>query len=566
MIMKARTNLLLLAVLGALALYGQAFAQWAEPVPLTEINTDYHDKASFLSFDGLTLYFVRMDGPGWHYARIYQATRPEPFGPFTSIEEISTLNYSGGHVSSPWVSPDNLRMYYYRTESPGISRIKLSERRSIDDPWQPGTNLNELNVLGSVANPTLAEDELMIIFSGYNLPGGQGQYDIWMATRPSRNTSFSNVTNLTEINSPATDVHPSASPDGLTLYFASDRNGIGQLFKAIRKSLDTPFGSSEHLSFFDSPGNSLWYPSISSDETALYFVRCPDGGMADIYVSYISEADTYYVDAVNGNDLNNGLSPETAFATVQKGIDSSEGGFNVLVYPGLYTEQINFSGKAITVRGIATSAGIPILENPGDFAVSFYHNEGTDSILKNFVIRNSFIAIFIAGGSPTISNVTVVDNKSGIEAYADSEPDINNSIFWNNTEVDLYQCQVRYSCTIEADADEGNINTDPLFVDPNNGDYHLRSERGRYWPEHDIWVLDKVTSPCIDGGDPTADPSSEPMPNGGRINMGAYGGTPYASMSEMPCLDADVNRDGVVDITDLVTLMENWLDAAGWIE
>jgi len=103
--MKARTNLLLLAVLGALALYGQASAQWAEPKSIAEINSDYHDKSPFLSYDGLTLYFSRQDGPGWHYTRIYEATRPEPFGSFTSAEEITALNYSGGHVDYPWVSP-----------------------------------------------------------------------------------------------------------------------------------------------------------------------------------------------------------------------------------------------------------------------------------------------------------------------------------------------------------------------------------------------------------------------------------------------------------------------------
>ena len=564
--MRMRTNLLLAAALMLLAFCSSTLATWADPVSVAEINSDCHDKSPFLSYDGLTLYFSRQDGPGWHYTRIYQATRPEPFGSFSLAEEITALNYSGGHVDYPWVSPDNLGMYYYRTEPGSIGRLKITERASINNPWEPGVNISELNVLGDLANPSLTSDELMIVFTSRDIPIGRGGYDIWMAARPDKNSPFTNAINLTEINSSMLDAHPSISPDGLTLYFDSDRNGTSQLFKATRESLDAPFDNIEHLSFFDSPGSSLSYPSPANDETTLYFVRWPENGMTDIYVSYSYEATTRYVDAVNGNDLNNGLSPETAFATVQKGIDSAEGGFNVLVYPGLYTEQINFSGKAITVQGIATSAGIPILENPGDFAVSFYHDEGTDSILKNFVIRNSFIAIFIAGGSPTISNVTVVNNKSGIKAYADSEPDISNSIFWNNTEVDLYQCQVRYSCTIEADADEGNINTEPLFVDPNNGDYHLRSERGRYWPEHDIWVLDKVTSPCIDGGDPTADPSGEPTPNGGFLNMGAYGGTPYASMSEMPCFDPDVNQDGIVNSLDLAELIDEWLDAAGWSE
>jgi len=56
-VIKTRTNLLLLAALVALALYGQAFAQWAEPKSIAEINSDYHDKSPFLSYDGLTLTF-----------------------------------------------------------------------------------------------------------------------------------------------------------------------------------------------------------------------------------------------------------------------------------------------------------------------------------------------------------------------------------------------------------------------------------------------------------------------------------------------------------------------------
>ena len=239
-----------------------------------------------------------------------------------------------------------------------------------------------------------------------------------------------------------------------------------------------------------------------------------------------------YVDARRGNDNNQGLIPENSFATIQRAIDAAANGDTVLVYPGLYSEEINFLGKALVVRGVtAGTLGIPVLQNPDDFAVSFYSGEGPDSILKNFVIRNSFMAVFIARSSPTIRNVTIVDNTYGIEAYVRSEPDISDSIFWRNSGGDLFGCQARFSRTSEAGQGQSNITADPLFVDPNSGDYHLLSERGRYWPEHDVWVLDRVTSPCIDAGDPNADPSDEPMPNGGRLNMGAYGGTVQASVS-----------------------------------
>ena len=84
------------------------------------------------------------------------------------------------------------------------------------------------------------------------------------------------------------------------------------------------------------------------------------------------------------------------------------------------------------------------------------------------------------------------------------------------------------------DKNAGNINKDPLFADPDNGDFHLKSKYGRYVAQGDDWVTDSVTSPCIDTGDPDEYPRAELTPNGNRINMGAYGGTPYASLSGWP--------------------------------
>jgi predicted outer membrane repeat protein len=99
----------------------------------------------------------------------------------------------------------------------------------------------------------------------------------------------------------------------------------------------------------------------------------------------------------------------------------------------------------------------------------------------------------------------------------------------------------------------GNIDLDPAFADPGywadpndpnrpgdpndpntiwvDGDYHLKSQAGRWDPTTDSWVIDDVTSPCIDAGDPNSPVGDEPQPNGGRINMGTYGGTREASMS-----------------------------------
>ena len=162
----------------------------------------------------------------------------------------------------------------------------------------------------------------------------------------------------------------------------------------------------------------------------------------------------------------------------------------------------------------------------------------------------------------------------GIGCFSDSSAEITNSVVWGNTSPTGDQIAatqgastltVTYSnvaggqakahidsgCTLNWA--EGNIDADPLFArpgywadahDPNvavephepdavwiDGDYHLRSETGRWDPGSESWVQDEVTSPCIDRGDPNSPIDDEPDPNSGTVNMGAYGGTPKASMS-----------------------------------
>ncbi|MBW8038861.1 MAG: hypothetical protein FVQ85_02545 [Planctomycetes bacterium] len=263
----------------------------------------------------------------------------------------------------------------------------------------------------------------------------------------------------------------------------------------------------------------------------------------------------YHVSNTDGSDDNDGLSRGTAFKTIQKAIDTAGDNDRVLVWPGVYKESINFVDKAIIVQSAADAA---ILEADGVSAVSFYSSAGQVSILKNFVIRSSDTGILVSTGLPTIQNITLVDNGVGIYANSGASPGVSNCIFWNNV-TDMSDCNAIYSCIESGGEGEGNMDVDPLFADANGGDYHLLSARGRYVPESDKWVLDQVTSPCVDVGDPEHDPGYERVPNGGRINIGAYGGSAYASVSEWP-IPGDLNRDGIVNMLDLAVLMGGWME------
>ncbi|MFH1615135.1 MAG: hypothetical protein ABIG61_08650 [Planctomycetota bacterium] len=562
-VIKQKTEKLAFLLLVAFA--AAASANWTAPLPVTEINTEFIERTPFLSADGRTLYFAREATGTFYFARIYQATRSGPSGPFTSVEEISQLNYLDGHVSAPWVSTDNLRMYYTRTEPGAVSYLRFTQRNSVNDPWSSGSNISELDALGSVNWITLTADERTAFFMSDNIPGGAGAQDLWTCSRQDRNSPFdvNTLQNLSELNTDANEYSSCILPDGLMIYFTSNRNGTYQLFSATRQSIEEPFGDVTHLSFFDEPGLEIYSVHVAgyeSNEAALYFTYGSNTVPHDIYVSYsYMPTGVFYVDALNGSDSHDGLTWQTAFATIQKGIDSAQNGNTVLVYPGVYNEEVDYKAKALTVK--STGQNAPIIQAPGDFAVSFYSGEGHNSVLQNFVLRNSYMAVFIAGSSPTLKNLTIVDNDFGIAAYASADPNITSCIFYNNIEGDLFQCLAQYSWF----QDHNEPNNTPLFADPNNDDYHLLSQKGRYVSAHGLWAFDTVTSPCIDRGDPLQDPSNEPMPNGGRINAGAYGNTPYASMSEWPLL-ADINHDGAVDMVDLTILAEDWLLAMPWAQ
>ena len=186
----------------------------------------------------------------------------------------------------------------------------------------------------------------------------------------------------------------------------------------------------------------------------------------------------------------------------------------------------------------------------------------------------------------TITGNSAADNAGGMVCDFGCSGVVTNSIVWSNTapiapDISLIlgsTLNVTYSDVAGGKAEvnlegesilnwgTGNIDTDPLLADPNNGDFHLKSEAGRWDPNSQTWVIDNITSPCIDAGDPTSPISWEPFPSGGFVNMGAYGSTPKASKTYFgePVYDTiiagDINGDGQVNWTDLEIMALHWTD------
>ncbi len=258
----------------------------------------------------------------------------------------------------------------------------------------------------------------------------------------------------------------------------------------------------------------------------------------------------FHVDKNGGSDYYTGLSRDRAFLTIKKAVEAAKksgNGSTILIWPGTYTfettnDEIFVSGMAVRIQSAADPA---IITAKNAFAFSFYDCEGSATVLSNLIIKGCKEgAIFCDGASPTLENLTIVSNACGVYAVDNADPDIVNCIFWNNYSTagnitDLFQCTATYSLWNRKLNGKVAV-TDPYFADADNGDYHLKSRYGRYLPSSYSWTgigYDSVNSPCIDAGNPDLIyyyPRAEPMPNGRRIDMGAHGGTPYASLSNWP--------------------------------
>ncbi|MEQ8763363.1 MAG: right-handed parallel beta-helix repeat-containing protein [Planctomycetota bacterium] len=131
--------------------------------------------------------------------------------------------------------------------------------------------------------------------------------------------------------------------------------------------------------------------------------------------------------------------------TIQAAIAAAINGDTVLVDPGTYTENIDFQGKAITVRSTRGPSVTIIDGGASGPVVTFANFEGSGSVIDGFTIRNGKsddIGGVFGGGvscfkaSPTIVNNTITGNISdiggGISIYYSSHPYVANNVIVDN--------------------------------------------------------------------------------------------------------------------------------------
>ena len=340
-----------------------------------------------------------------------------------------------------------------------------------------------------------------------------------------------------------------------------------------------------NFEFVNWSGSAVDANSVTDPNSAASTVTM--NGDYTLKANFVALSTTLYVGELDPNDPNEQGTEDHPINSIQDAIDVAQSGSIIYVGNGVYKGNILLGEKDISLvtqePNDPNKAKHPVIIGDSNEPAIYFSGApdvncilsgftikgGTDGIVCdriNLVINNCIITgnkdygIVCYDSNATIINCTITGNGGGVIGGAlgcwNSNVTLVNCILWNNFQksIDVWSGQapiVNYSNIQGSYIGKSNIDTVPYFADsgcwadvndpnivvnPNDpnaiwisGDYHLLSEQGRWNPDSKIWLSDLFTSICIDAGDPNSPVKNELLPNGGRINIGAYGGTAEAS-------------------------------------
>jgi hypothetical protein len=209
------------------------------------------------------------------------------------------------------------------------------------------------------------------------------------------------------------------------------------------------------------------------------------------------------------------------------------GGAGGVLYLGHASQKTTLTRCAFSGSGLPGNTNV---RNHGEITLAAGSLAMTNVLVGATANTN---AVEILSGTLAACNVTIAGAVNGYGIWkAGGTATLKNSIMWGNSAGGVGGASGSLSATYTASQQTlpgtGNFVGDPLFADGTY--YHLKSRGGCYAGGYftgGAWQRSPVSSPCIDAGDGSPF-GAEPKYNGKRINLGAYGNTPVASITYRP--------------------------------
>jgi hypothetical protein len=249
------------------------------PILVAELGaTGRNDFKETLTDDRLEIYFVsdRPGGPGSQ--DVWVSTRPSAdatWSPPSCVVEVSSPQLETGAA----VSGDGLSLWLGSSRSGGRGGVDiwLSTRPDRQSAWSTPTPVVELNTTNDeYPRPTALAGLLML--PSYRAPPND-KYQTYTTSRPALDASWVTAIAVPEVNTSTIDTDAFLREDGLVLYFSSDRTGDQDLFVARRVDLTAPFTGFAAIAELNTTGHAERDPWLSRDGHEIYFSSDRDGSL-----------------------------------------------------------------------------------------------------------------------------------------------------------------------------------------------------------------------------------------------------------------------------------------------
>ena len=289
--MKKTILLILTLILNLVIKEVKADFTFGEPMNLgPAINSDSVDVLPTITADGLECYFTSSRLGGHGGLDLWVTERVTTEDSWSHSKNVDAPINSASDDGAPTISKDGLSLYFSSNRAGGHGNFDLyvATRPSRSDAWSTPVNLGQtVNTSADQWASSLSADGLELYFCDWHvyMPNGYGNGDIWVSTRASISDAWNPPVNLGPIvNSAYFDAGMDVSDDGLRLFFGCDRTGgygYQDIWVATRASMSDSWEPPVNLG---PPVNSNGYdatPRLTPDGSTMYFGSTRGGGYGD---------------------------------------------------------------------------------------------------------------------------------------------------------------------------------------------------------------------------------------------------------------------------------------------
>lgn len=236
--------------------------------------------------------------------QIDAAVDAAPLGPWGTPVRVG-LSLPGVVDDDPSLTGDMLELYFASNRAGGLGfeDLWVAKRASATQDWSAPVLVPNVNSVNTDSNVEVSRDGLTLVFTSYR----GGNYDLWIATRPSRNDAWTTPTLASELSSLGGDWGAVISDDRLRVVLCSDRTTDEEkLYETTRASTADPWPAPVAIAALDVPTANDCDGAVLDPDT-IYFSSDRGGGAGDIDL-WVGETTSTRFDTVsNLTELNSAL-------------------------------------------------------------------------------------------------------------------------------------------------------------------------------------------------------------------------------------------------------------------